>query len=302
MNSLTGTSVGSLAATAVVDQSARALSVPVRWQGTNLAAMVVAFKETGRPTAAEVELLEEVAGQVALGMERLRLQERVLEQQNEIAVSSERNRIARDMHDGIVQYVYGLGLNLEHARDLLQSDPAAVDESLATAVRQVNHVLSEMRTFIYQLRPTSMQEKEIGAWIIDLCRQFEQATGVTVDAVVGRSTGHELSPDISIALLRIVQEALANIYQHSGAKTARLRLDFSELSVRLSVEDDGRGFDPKTRPAPGIAGGRGLANIEERAAGLGGRFSLSSHPGRGTRLEVDVPYLAGSTVGGGSPR
>src|SRR6202023_2150497 len=92
------------------------------------------------------------------------------------------NRIARDMHDGLVQYVYALGLQLEHARDLAASEPGAVAAVLTGSIQQTNHVLSEMRTFIYQLRPIIMKEKEIGQWVLDLCRQFQEATGIPVQA------------------------------------------------------------------------------------------------------------------------
>src|SRR6202049_1284648 len=134
-------------------------AVPVRWQGKMTAALLVGFADAERLTPSELELLDEIGRQVALGMERLRLQARVQDQQNEMAVVTERNRIARDMHDGLVQYVYALGLQLEHARDLVAEQPDAVAPVLTGSIQQTNHVLSEMRTFIYQLRPIIMQEK-----------------------------------------------------------------------------------------------------------------------------------------------
>jgi signal transduction histidine kinase len=266
-----------------------AVLVPVRWQGRLVAALLVGFANPERIEAAELELLEEIGRQVALGIERLRLQARVLDQQSQMSVVSERNRIARDMHDGIVQYVYALGLGLEQARDLVAQEPDAA-RLLAAAVEQVNHVLSEMRTFIYQLRPIIMQEKEIGQWVEDLCRQFQQATGVTVVTAIGPSAGHELSPEISIAIFRIIQEALSNIYKHARANRARLSLDFADGAVRLSIEDDGTGLGGERRPGPGIGQGRGLRNIEERVADLGGVLTLTGAPGEGTRLEAVFPY------------
>jgi signal transduction histidine kinase len=207
-----------------------------------------------------------------------------------MAIVAERNRIARDMHDGLVQYVYALGLSLEHARDLLAADQAPVAGVLTGGIEQLNHVLSEMRTFIYQLRPIIMKEKEIGQWVIDLCHQFQQATGIAVRAEVGAPAGQELSPEISIALFRIIQEALSNIYKHARAKAATLTLDFDAEGVRLRIEDDGHGFNLSERPQPGIEHGHGLANIEERARDLGATVRLDSAPGRGTRLEAAFPY------------
>lgn len=265
-------------------------AVPVRWQSQLVAALLVGFGDGERPSPAELELLDEIGRQVALGMERLRLQARVNEQQNEMAVVSERNRIARDMHDGLVQYVYALGLQLEHARDLAASEPAAVPPVLTGAIQQTNHVLSEMRTFIYQLRPIIMKEKEIGQWVVDLCRQFEQATGVPVRAEVAAPAGQDLSPEISITLFRIIQEALSNIYKHARATQARLTLDFTAEGAHLVVEDDGQGFALGDRPAPAIERGHGLTNIEERIKELGATLQLDSAPGRGTRLEAVFPY------------
>ena len=265
-------------------------AVPVRWQGRMIAALIVGFDDPERLTPAELELMDEIGRQVALGMERLRLQARVQDQQNEMAVGAERNRIARDMHDGLVQYVYALGLQLEHARDLVVEQPEAVAPLLTSSIQQTNHVLSEMRTFIYQLRPIMMKEKEIGQWVLDLCQQFQEATGIPVRTQVGALAEEALSPAISIALFRIIQETLANIYKHSEATHAALSLDFGPNGARLVIEDDGRGFDVDARPAPAIQQGHGLANIEERVRELGATLELESAPGAGTRLEAVFPY------------
>ena len=265
-------------------------AVPVRWQGRMIAGLVVGFGDPERLTPAEVELLDEIGRQVALGMERLRLAARVQDQQNEMAVVAERNRIARDMHDGLVQYVYALGLQLEHARDLAASQPGAVAPVLTGSIKQTNHVLSEMRTFIYQLRPIIMKEKEIGQWVLDLCRQFQDATGIPVHAEVDADAGEDLSPAISIALFRIIQETLANIYKHAEATQATVTLGFDAGGARLVIEDDGRGFDVDARPERGIQRGHGLANIEERVRELGATLELESAPGAGTRLEAVFPY------------
>ena len=265
-------------------------AVPVAWQDRMIAALVVGFADADRLIPSELELLDEVGRQLALGMERLRLQARVQDQQNEMAVVAERNRIARDMHDGLVQYVYALGLQLEHARDLATAQPDGVTPVLTGAIQQTNHVLSEMRTFIYQLRPIIMQEKQIGEWVIDLCRHFQQATGIPLHAEVGASAGQELSPEASIALFRIIQEALANIYKHAHASRATLSLDFSVDGARLVIEDDGRGFEVDARTVPDIEHGHGLTNIDERVRELGASLQLESAPGAGTRLVAVFPH------------
>ncbi|HET9847278.1 MAG TPA: GAF domain-containing sensor histidine kinase [Candidatus Dormibacteraeota bacterium] len=265
-------------------------AVPVRWRDRLIAALIVGFADAERLTPAELELIDEIGRQIALGLERLRLQARVQEQQNEMAVVTERNRIARDMHDGLVQYVYALGLQLEHARDLATTEPTGVAPLLSGAIDKTNHVLSELRTLIYELRPVIMQEKEISDWLQQLGQQFQQATGIKVDVQVGSPAGRELSPELSMSLFRIVQEGLANVYKHAHATQASLTLDFAADGASLILEDNGKGFDVAGRSAPAIAHGHGLQNIHERIRELGASLELESAPGAGTRLSAVFPY------------
>ncbi|HVH65223.1 MAG TPA: GAF domain-containing sensor histidine kinase [Candidatus Acidoferrum sp.] len=265
-------------------------AVPIRWQSQMIAALLVGFADAERLSVLELELLDEIGRQVALGLERLRLQSRVQEQKNEMAVVAERNRIARDIHDGLVQYVYALGLQLEHARDLATTEPAAIATQLSGAIDKTNHVLAELRTMIYELRPAVMKEREISDWLEKFCRQFQQATGIKIDVRIGATGGRELAPHVSIAMLRIIQEGLANIYKHSHATEARLSLDFTAGGARLVLEDNGQGFDVATRQAPAIEHGQGLQNMNERIRELGASLELESAPGAGTRLTAVFPW------------
>jgi signal transduction histidine kinase len=267
-----------------------ALVIPMRWRERLLAVGFCLFEDRREFDAAELELAQDLAAQLAAGIERLTLQREVQEAQNQVAVASERNRIARDLHDGLVQYVYALGLKLEHVRDLVRNDHNGAHAIVTGCIEQSNHVLAELRTFIYQLRPIIMREKEIGQWIRELCQQFERATGIRVAARVGATGGRQLSPEISIALFRILQEALANIYHHAGAEEAGLQLTFGRSAVRLVVEDRGRGFDPSQGRRRSIGGGHGLANIQERVQDLGGVVTIESKPGQGTRVAAAIPY------------
>lgn len=277
-------------------QAQTLLAVPVRWHRRLLVVLLCWFTEARAFQPEELELAQDLGAQFAQGIERLNLQREVREAQNEVAVVSERNRIARDLHDGIAQYVYALGLNLDHVHEVLPDDPQAARDNIARCIEQANHVLAELRTFIYQLRPIIMREKAIGQWVRDLCRQFERATGVRLHATVGASGGRELSPEVSIALFRIIQEALANIFHHAGAGEATLDLSFGPTAVRLLVQDRGRGFDPERQRRRSIAGGQGLANIRERVQNLGGVLTIDSRPGTGTRLVAAIPYRHPSLV------
>src|SRR5260370_14803694 len=134
-----------------------------------------------------------------------------------------------------------------------------------------------------------MKEQEIGQWVLDLCRQFQEAAGIPGRSGVGASAEEELSPAISIALFRIIQETLGNIYKHAEATHATLSLDFGPSGPRLVIEDDGRGFDVDARPARAIQQGHGLANLEERVPELGPTLELESAPGAGTPLDAGSP-------------
>src|SRR5260370_7616810 len=109
-----------------------------------------------------------------------------------------------------------------------------------------------MRTFIYQLRPIIMKEKEIGQWVTDLCTHFQEATGIPVQVEVGASPSEDLSPEISIALFRIIQETLANVYKHAEATHASLSLNFGDEAATLTIAHDGKDLYSHAQPAPPI--------------------------------------------------
>ncbi len=217
------------------------------------------------------------AAAVALHIRNLRLRFR--------AVTDERLRIARDIHDTVAQGFAGIALQLQAAAQTL---PEATTESrrhLDLALGMVRHSRSESHRSIQMLRSLA-GENSLATMLTQSARQAAEGAPIRIEVAV---EGHEpkLPYDTAMQLYRIAQEAIANAVQHASARTVRLQLHFREHEIALSVVDDGSGFDPEAVQANGEH--FGLAGIRERVEGLRGRFHIASSR-MGSRLSVAIPW------------
>jgi signal transduction histidine kinase len=206
------------------------------------------------------------------------------------ATERELQRIVLDMHDGPVQDIFAAVSHLQ----LLER---GLDESSQRRVRQaillLERTLLEIRNFIGAFRPPGFERRELVEIIEGLTVQHETLTDQTVELRVGEDVG-DCALEAKIALYRILQEALANGFRHSGATRQTVSITREDRRINLVVTDDGRGFSTKqvlAREADvGVEGGHfGLRGIQDRVAMLGGTFSLDSAPGHGTTLTVTLP-------------
>jgi signal transduction histidine kinase len=208
---------------------------------------------------------------------------RLQKEHEELAAQEERSRIAREIHDGIAQSIYMLTLNLEKAAELARGD-RKLGERLGKLVNLAKETLLEVRHYIFDLKPLLSGDIGLTSTIQGQVREFSAVSGLPVRLEV---EGEE--PKVPLAagssMYRIAQEALANAYRHAGASAINVRLGFRPDSVSLEIRDDGRGFSIDSASA----GGRGLRNIRQRAAELGGQAEISSAPGQGTTVRVTVP-------------
>ncbi|MGY1808153.1 sensor histidine kinase [Blastococcus sp. SYSU D00669] len=202
-------------------------------------------------------------------------------QAEELATTQERNRLARDIHDGLGHHLTVVQMQVQAARAVLGTDPARADDVLAKAQVQAQEALAEVRRSVAALREQRTRPPLRTA--LEALAAEASAAGVpTVLAVEG--TPRPLPAEAEESLFRAAQEALTNVRKHAGAGSARVVLDFrGPATVRLEVCDDGRGL-----PAAGGTG-FGLVGIRERAARVGGRLDVRSAPGGGTTLLVEVP-------------
>ena len=203
------------------------------------------------------------------------------------AAEEGRRRIAREIHDDFGQRLAGLALALKAARKKLpEGDPQLPElDAIGGSLAELGE---DLRRLSHDLHPAALERRGLAAALRDLCAEMERRHGLRVDL---RLTGVEdtFPPDTALGLYRIAQEALGNTVRHAGARTAQVALRATPRTARLSIVDDGDGFDPA---AAGRSGGVGLASLEERAQLLGGRCRIASAPGSGTAIEVAVPLPA----------
>lgn len=212
---------------------------------------------------------------------------RYAERARELAVSEERNRIAREIHDAVGHHLTVVNVQLEAAGKLLARDPGRAAEAVARAKSSASEALSEARRAVRALKPPSMEGRAGLRALDDLVREFH-GSGVAVSFEVSGER-RPLPPEVEFILYRALQEGLTNALRHSGADRVEVRLDLCGEAVRLSVRDDGRGT---SEGASG--GGFGLEGLRERVAEAGGRISAGDARGGGFALEVELPAGAGA--------
>lgn len=201
----------------------------------------------------------------------------------------ERRQIAAELHDRVGQNLTGLNLNLQIIQN--QTPPeaeAAIQNRLEDSLRLVEETTRQVRDVMADLVPPLLDEYGLASALRWYCDGFSRRLGIAVQTY-GQDGAPRLPRPAEIALFRIVQEALNNIARHAHASSASVTLETSSDLARLTVRDNGAGFDP-ARPAPADEGPHlGLLTMKERAASVGGMLSLQSKPGEGTTICVEVP-------------
>jgi len=256
-----------------------------------LGALFLANKEGGF-TPDDEELLGVLAGHAAIALRHARLYER----ERELAITRERNRLARELHDAVSQKLFALRLTSQAAADILDRDPARARAELAQVSTLAREAAEELRSVVVELRPAELEEDGLAVTLrkhVEVLDRVNQTAGGPRVTFQGADV-KALSPAAEEVLLRIAQEALHNALRHAGASTIAVRLGEHCADgaagcggAWLEVVDDGVGFDPDAVRSAGRS--LGLVSMRERAKSVRGRLSVSSAPGQGTtiRLEVD---------------
>jgi len=223
-----------------------------------------------------------------------------MQQRQELAVGiikaqeEERRRVAREIHDGPAQALANLVFRVEFCEKLLAAGRLPeLQGELAELKGLIKGSLQEVRKIIFDLRPMALDDLGLVPALRRYLEGLEEREGLGVYLTV---TGEavRLASVVEVGLFRIVQEALQNVLKHARAATVRVTLSYGREQLRLSVRDDGRGFDLREIENRGPEGGRfGLISMRERAELLGGRLEVQSAPGQGTRVTVAVPITEG---------
>ena len=230
--------------------------------------------------AEELELAQALAHQAMLAIQLGRLSR----QSRQAAVAAERNRMARDIHDTLAQGFTGMILQLEVVEEALsQRVSAKAGEHLKRASEPARESLREAWRSVWALRPQTLEEKDLCEALRDLIQKLTAGTPVRAEFIV-QGKPRELPQDWEENLLRIGQEVLTNVLRHAQASQFNAQLAFDDGAVRLSLHDNGRGFDPAGRHD-----GFGLQGMRERVEGMGGQLSIRSARGEGTAISILLP-------------
>jgi PAS domain S-box-containing protein len=254
--------------------------VPLITSGRAIGIFSIAHREPGYHTEQHARLALAFAQQAAAAMENARL----FEAARGVAALTERQRLARELHDSVSQALYAIALNSAAAGESLRKQDAPRAGRLLRHVRQLARAgLAEMRALIFELRAESLAEEGLVAALTKQAAAVQARHELKIQTKLGSEPAIPLAA--KEALYRIAQEALHNTVKHAQARTAELSLEVERTSVTLTVRDHGRGFAVDD-PFPGHLG---LRSMRERAEALGGSFTLQSAPRRGTTLRVELP-------------
>jgi two-component system, NarL family, sensor histidine kinase DevS len=268
---------------AILDGHFRLLACfPLKGHSGALGVLCVATRQTKAFDDLDLQFLTIISSWVGTVIENSRLNI----QQRRLAVLEERERIGMDLHDGVIQSIYAVGLTLEHAQLLLNEDTTKATERIAQAINDLNSTIRDIRSYILDLRPRQLHGENLMQGIQRLVSEFRVHTLVDVNLQGSKTELDDLPEAHAIALFHICQEALANIAKHARARHVDVAVWTAADRALLEERDDGRGFDlGRTRQSLG----HGLSNMQTRARNAGGDVDITSEPGQGTTLLAWVP-------------
>ena len=258
------------------------LGVPINVKGRSVGNLYLTDKAGAAEfSEADQRLVETFAVHAGIAIENAQLHEQV----QRLAIVDERERISQDLHDGIIQNIYAVGLSLEDVPEFLREDPDEVERRVERAIDSLHLTIRDIRNFIFGLRPELLSGATLMTGLAAIVEEFRHNSIIDVELHVGAM---DVEPDATMTahLLSIANEALSNIARHSGASRATVWVSAgSDGSLRLRIEDNGRGFDPT---AVGSPGHQGLANMRSRVATVGATMDIESDA-TGTRIEIHRP-------------
>ena len=212
---------------------------------------------------------------------------RMAEMEQAQILATDRERIGRELHDGIIQKIYAAGLGLEDAYFLVAEEQDQAQDRIRGVMQALNETIVDIRRYILDLR-VAEQSRELETVLEGLVQELRQDTMLEVDLeVVGQRCCWLTSEQVG-HVTQFTREALSNVVQHAEADQVTVNLSYLGIGTLLTVTDNGKGMDGEPQSNNGLEG-QGLANMRNRATQLGGELELVSKPGKGTRLVLKIP-------------
>ena len=255
-----------------------AIFVPLRVRGRATGTLMVANMTGGRQFNREtIRLVETFADQASVAIQYARAQTDL----RRLELMDERERIAKELHDGIIQSLFAVGMNLQSAA--LMTGSPETSERVGKAVDELDRVIRDLRNYIFGLRPGILADRQLNQALEALGQEVAATAQIPIEVEVEGAISAALSSR-SHEIVQLTREALSNITRHSHAKRAAVRLARRGTNAILTIEDEGVGFNPR-----GSSSGSGLRNMRERAAAMGGTLRITSGNGKGTKLRFTFP-------------
>jgi signal transduction histidine kinase len=262
------------------------LGVPIRAGNQQLGQIYLTDKiEASEFTADDEMIIQMLAAYAAAAIQNARLHENT----HRLAVLEERERIGMDLHDGIIQSIYGVGLSLESALHSFEEDPRDAKARVQHSIDSLNQAIRDLRAYILDLRPRQMGSEGLISGLVRLISEFRANTLAKVQLSGSDNDIKDLPQAYSMVLFHICQEALANIAKHAKATQVEVSLWTTDERVLMEIHDNGKGFEMEKMNA---SIGHGVANMQTRARTIGGDVDISSVMGEGTTVLAWVPRHA----------
>ena len=254
------------------------VNLPIKVNEQTIGVFNVAFTRPEAILEDTARLFTALVQRAALSIENMQL----FEQTKELAVIEERNRVARDLHDSAKQKAFAALAQLGAVSGILKNDPENAWSHLGEAENLVYEVIQELTFLIQEMYPMALKEKGLATTLREYIFEWENRNGVMINLVI--QNARRMPLETEQAIYRMIQEALANVARHSQADQVNVSLVYDAESVAVTVEDNGLGFNAKTK-----ASGMGLRIINERAESIGGRACIESETGHGTKVVITAP-------------
>lgn len=261
------------------------LGAPVTGRGRVFGNIYLTDKQGDETFDEEDErVLVVLATQAAIAVENARLYdetERKSRELQRLQVLEERERIAKELHDGVIQSLFAVGMSLQGLA--AASNDESMSNRLEAAVEDVDHSIRDLRNYIFGLRPGILADRQLDQALKEMASEFGARSGVVTVLDVDTEAASELASRAA-DLVQLAREALSNVGRHGSATTCRVSLRREDAGLLLEIDDDGRGFDVDT-----TTWGMGLSNLRERVGSLGGVLEVESTPGEGTTVRATFP-------------
>jgi signal transduction histidine kinase len=264
------------------------LGVPIQSKGRVIGDLYMTDKLAADGSAApefsarDQEVLEMFATQAAIAIENAQL----YRQRQQLVLLQERERFGMDLHDGIIQSIYAIGLQLEDAESRIAEEPQEAASRVHQVILALNDVIRDIRNYILDLRPQRFQGRDLLRGLEELARDFRANTFLNVNLTADAVEPDLLSPEQTVEILHVAQEALSNVRKHARASQVELDLIRDADAVILMIEDNGIGFENVRREN---GSGNGLPNMRERARAARGELDIERGQENGTRVTLRIP-------------